>query len=79
MMKLKLQKEIDRINRFERKWKIMTSKEKFKITPIAQYKTEQITINSNNIDKSKDGKFLGLKLQTTGLLGYITSMVFHKE
>ncbi len=39
------------------------------------YKTEQVTVNGKNIDKSKDGKFLGLKLQTTGLLGYVTDKI----
>ncbi len=45
MMKLKLEREIERINRFERKWKIQTNEEKFRVIPIAQYKTQQITVN----------------------------------
>ena len=75
MMKLKLEREIQRINRFEKKWKIRTSEEKFKIIPIAQYKTEQITINGNNMNINKDGKFLGLKLQSTGLIGHVTDKI----
>ncbi len=63
MMKIKLEREIERINRFERQWKIKTSEEKFKIIHIAQYKTEQITVNGKNLSTSKEGKFLGLKLQ----------------
>ena len=46
MMKLKAEREIERINRYERKWKIKTSEEKFKIIPIAQYTTKQITVNN---------------------------------
>ncbi len=42
MMKLKVEREIERTNKFERKWKIQTSKEKFKIIPNAQH-TAQIT------------------------------------
>ncbi len=45
MMKLKLEREINRINRSERKWKIQTSEEKFKVIPIAQHKTQQISVN----------------------------------
>ncbi len=31
MMKIKVEREIERISKFERKWKIKTSEEKFKI------------------------------------------------
>ncbi len=36
---IKVEPEIERIGKFERKWKIKTSEEKFKIIPIAQLKT----------------------------------------
>ncbi len=36
MMKIKVEREIERINKYERKWKIQTSEDKFKIIPIAQ-------------------------------------------
>ncbi len=75
MMKLKLEREIDRINSFERKWKIRTNEDKFKIIPIAQYKTEQLTVNGKNLNTSKEGRFLGLKLQKTGLVGHVTDKV----
>ena len=45
MMKLKVEREIERINKFERKWKTKTSEEKFKIIPIAQYKGNKINVN----------------------------------
>ena len=38
MMKAKVEREIEIISKFERKWKIKTSEEKFKIIPIAQVK-----------------------------------------
>ncbi len=44
VMKLKAEREIDRINRFEKKWKIKTSEEKFKIILIAQRKTKSLTV-----------------------------------
>ncbi len=75
MMRLKLEREIDRINRFERKWKIQTSEEKFKVIPIAQHKTHKITVNGKDINSSKEGKFLGLKLQSTGLVGHVSDKI----
>ncbi len=74
MMKVKVEREIDRINRYEKKWKIKTS-EKFKIIPMAQHKTKQFTITGKNIDTSKEGKLLGLKLQRTGLIGHVTDKI----
>ncbi len=48
MMKLKLERKIKRINRFESKWNIQTSEEKFKVILIAQYKTQQISVNGSH-------------------------------
>ncbi len=45
MIKIKVEREIERINKYERKWKIQTSEEKFKIIPIAQYKDMKIKVN----------------------------------
>ncbi len=75
MMTAKVERAIDRINRYEKKCNIKTSEEKFKIIPMAQYKTKQFTINGKNIDTSKEGKLLGLKLQRTGLIGHVTDKI----
>ncbi len=40
-MKRMVEREIGRINKYEKKWKIRTSEEKFKIIPIAQYKQQK--------------------------------------
>ncbi len=40
--------------------------EKFRILPLARYKSSQITVNGRNINTCTEGKFLGLKLQTRG-------------
>ncbi len=45
MMKVKVEREIERINRYERKWKIKTNPDKFKIIPITQFKTNTIVVN----------------------------------
>ncbi len=61
MMKLKVEREINRINRFEKKWKIKTSKEKFKIIPIAHH-TKNIVVSGKELDTSKEGKLLWLRV-----------------
>ncbi len=66
MMKIKVECEIERISKFERKWKIKTSEEKFKIIPIAQLKTYDITVNGKEIETCKEGKLLGLNITEHG-------------
>ena len=74
MMKLKVEREIERINRYEKKWKIKTSQEKFKLIPIAQLKTKPIVVNGQEIPNSKEGKVLGLKLQRSGIVGHVSNL-----
>ena len=45
MMKRRVEREIERINIFEKAWKIKTSEEKCQVIPIAQYKTQAVVIN----------------------------------
>ena len=75
MMKYKVEREIERINKFERKWKIKTSEEKFKILPIAQYKMQKIMVNGKEIDTCKNGKLLGLNITSTGFNGHISKTI----
>ncbi len=48
-MKIKVERKIKRMNKFERKWKIKTSKEKFKIILIAQLQTKKVTVYGKKI------------------------------
>ncbi len=41
MTEIKVEREIERINKYERKRKIQASEDKFKIIPIAQLKTKK--------------------------------------
>ncbi len=63
-MKFKVERETERIKKFERMWKIKTSEEKFHIIPIAQYKTKKINVNGKEIETSTSGKLLGLNIST---------------
>lgn len=48
MMKVKVEREIERICKFERKLKIKTSEEKFKIIPKALHETKKIIVNGRD-------------------------------
>ncbi len=73
MIKSKVEREINRINRFEKKWKIKTSHDKFKIIPIAQH-TKNIVVNGEELNTNKEGKLLGLKVQSTGIVGHVSTL-----
>ncbi len=61
MLKFKIEREIELINKYEREWKIQTREGKLKIFPIAQYKKMKIKVSGKEIDTCKEGKFQGLK------------------
>ena len=73
----KVAREINRVNIFERQWKIKTNQTKFTILPMAQRKMEQIIVDGDHIDYSSSGLQLGLALSTTGIIQHITNKV-HK-
>ena len=72
MMRLKAEREIKTINDYEKLWKIRTSEEKFKIIPIAQLKSDNLTINNKIIEPNNDSKLLGFKLHRKGITNHIT-------
>lgn len=67
--------QIERINKFERKWTIKTSEEKFKMISRAQRKTDKIIINGKKIKTSTAGKLLGLNISITRFIGHITKTI----
>ena len=71
MMARRVQADIKRINNYEKLWKIKTNTNKFKIIPLASYKTEPIIVDDIHIPYSKDGTILGLKINSTGILGQV--------
>ncbi len=67
MMRRKVEREIERISKYERAWKIQTSEEKFKIISIAQYKTKKVIVNGKEVETCNEGKFLGLTILSTDI------------
>ena len=68
MMQIKVEREIERINKFERLWKIKTSEENYKIIPIAQVKTRKIKVNDKEFETCKKGKLIGLNITSNGFV-----------
>lgn len=66
--KLHIEREINRINSYERKWRISTSLEKFKVIPLDNRKQWELPlqIDGRNQNYNRNGSFLGLKLTTSG-------------
>ena len=67
ILALRTRREIERINSYEKKWKIRTSRNKFKILSISVRKPEEIIIENNNIQFAEHINILGLKLTRTGI------------
>ena len=60
-------REIEKINNYERKWKIATCPEKFQMVPVSTRQPAEIRINNNIIEHQRKAKILGLTIGTTGL------------
>ena len=58
--------EIERINNYEKKWKIQTSINKFTLLSISKSSPEPVVVNNNQIPFKNEIKMLGLTLTRTG-------------
>ena len=74
LMSRRVVNEIMKINEYERKWKIKTNKNKFKIIPIAVKKKNDIYIDGEKIEYSQSGKVLGLTIGRTGIGPHINTL-----
>ena len=69
------EREIERINLFEYKWKIKTNQQKFKLISISISKPHEIHINDRNIPFSEFSRILGLKLRRTGIANHVQERI----
>ena len=72
---LKTQREIERINIYENKWKIKTNNTKFQLLSISKTKPADIKINNRNIPFNNVVKILGLNFYRTGLARHSTQKI----
>ena len=74
LMANRIVREIEKINYYEKKWKIKTNKNKFKIIPMAVRNKANVVIDGTPLVLSNNGKVLGLKLGQTGINGHIADL-----
>ena len=60
------EREAERINEFEKKWKIKTNRNKFKLLSISKSKPAEVSIDNRRVDFSDHINILGFKLKRTG-------------
>ena len=72
MMARRIEREIERVNQYEKQWKIKTNKEKFKILYVSKKNPPEITVENQRINYSNEIKILGLKLGSHGFSKHIT-------
>ena len=69
---LRTKREIERINKFEKEWKIKTNKNKFKILSISKTKPEPIVIDHRRINFANNVNILGFNMGRTGFGVHLT-------
>lgn len=74
-MAIKVGREIERINKFEREWKIKTNQNKFALIPLASKRYEDIIAEGELLETKTEGKALGLKITTNGYFKHIKELV----
>ena len=72
---LDTEREIQRINAYERKWKIKTNTTKFKILAISKTKPINIQIDNQVMPFSNQCTIIGTKFKRTGMSNHIMNRV----
>ena len=72
---VKTQREIERINNYENKWKIKTNKTKFQLLSISKSKPAEVKINNRTIPFNNEAKILGLNFYRSGLAKHSTQKI----
>ena len=69
------EREIKRINNYEKEWKISTNLTKFNLLSISKSRPEAVTIDGRNIAFKNEVKTLGLTISRTGIVRHITNRI----
>ena len=75
MLATRTSREIQRINDYEKKWKIKTSEYKFKILSISAQKPYDVLIDNRKINFANEISILGLKITRTGINAHIKERI----
>ena len=71
MLATRTKREIEKVNEYERKWKIQTNKEKFKLISISSIKPVEIHVDNRNIPFNNTATILGLTISGRGINPHI--------
>ena len=69
----KTEREIERINDYEAKWKIKTSTQKFQLLSVSKIKPNAVFADGEEIQFTRQAKTLGLSLTRTGIVPHVKS------
>ena len=72
---IQAEREIVRVNQYEKLWKIKTNKNKFKMISASKTHPAPLSVDDENMPFTEDINILGLKLKCTGSLSHISSKV----
>lgn len=75
LLALHTKNAIEKINTYEKKWKIQTNINKFTIIPIGRTASEPVIINGDIYPYSTEGNVLGLKITRTGYKNFIKNKI----
>lgn len=71
IMNRKTERDIEKVNDFERKWKIKTNINKFTPLRLGNINGESLVVDGEAVEFQKEGKTLGLKITRTGYKKHI--------
>lgn len=71
MMANQVGREIEKINKYEKRWKIKTNQSKFTLLPIANKKREDVIADGEIVEYSNRGRILGMKITNTGYCEHV--------
>ena len=70
-LQIKTQREIQRINEYENKWKIQTNKNKFQLLSVSKIKPETVRVNNEIIPFKNEINILGLHMKRSGISAHM--------
>lgn len=68
-------REIEKVNEFEKKWKIKTNQIKFQIIQIARTKPAEIRVGNTRYEHQTEGKALGLTMTRNGFAKHVQQKI----
>ena len=71
LMAIKTAREIQRVNEYEKRWKIKTNQQKFKLLSISKTKPSEVIVNNQLIPFTREVHTLGLMIRRTGIVAHI--------